>query len=121
MGVVYRALDKKLGRAVALKVLAPHLADDPKAKARFIREARAASALDHPYIGTIYEIGEDGPTLFIAMALYEGETLKDRLKRGPLSVEEGITILRQMATALAAAHAAGIVHRDIKPANVMLN
>jgi TolB-like protein len=120
MGVVYRAVDSKLGRAVALKVLAPHLADDEKAKARFIREARSASALDHPNIGTIHEIGEDGPILFIAMALYEGETLKQRLERGPLPVLEAIGLLRQMAAGLAAAHAAGIVHRDIKPANVML-
>ena len=120
MGVVYRAVDLKLGRAVALKMLPPDLADDEKAKARFVREARSASALDHPNIGTIHEIGEDGPTLFIGMALYEGETLKQRLDRGRLPVEEAITLLRQMASGLAAAHAAGIVHRDIKPANVML-
>lgn len=120
MGVVYRAIDSKLGRAVALKVLAPQLADDPTAKARFIREARAASALDHPNIATIYEIGQDGPILFIVMALYEGETLRQRLNNGRLGVEETVSILRQMATGLAAAHSAGIVHRDIKPANVML-
>jgi serine/threonine-protein kinase len=88
MGVVYRAVDLKLGRAVALKVLPPDLADDEKAKARFVREARSASALDHPNIGTVHEIGEDGPTLFIVMAWYEGETLKQRLERGPLPVEE---------------------------------
>jgi len=81
MGVVYCAVDIKLGRSVALKVLAPHLADDEKAKARFIREARSASALDHSNIGTIHEIGEDGEILFIAMALYEGETLKQRAPR----------------------------------------
>jgi len=120
MGVVYRALDKKLGRSVALKVLAPHLADEPKAKARFIREARAASALDHPNIATIYEISEEGPILFIAMAMYEGETLRQRLQHGPISVAEAVGALRQMASGLAAAHGAGLVHRDIKPANVML-
>ena len=121
MGVVYRAIDSKLERAVALKVLAPQLADDPTAKARFIREARAASALDHPNIATIYEIGQDGPILFIVMALYEGETLRQRLNNGRLGVDETVSILRQMATGLAAAHSAGIVHRDIKPANVMLS
>ncbi len=120
MGVAYRAIDSKLGRAVALKVLAPQLADDPTAKARFIREARAASALDHPNIATIYEIGQDGPILFIVMALYEGQTLRQRLNSGRLGVEETVSLLRQMASGLAAAHAAGIVHRDIKPANVML-
>ncbi len=120
MGVVYRARDSKLGRAVALKVLAPQLADDPTAKARFIREARAASALDHPNIATIYEIGQDGAILFIVMALYEGQTLRQRLNSGRLGVEETVSFLRQMASGLAAAHAAGIVHRDIKPANVML-
>src|SRR5262245_19281060 len=88
MGVLYRATDLKLGRAVAIKLLARHLASDETAKARFVREARAASALDHPNIATIYEIGEEQGELFIAMALYEGQTLKQRLEKGRLGVVE---------------------------------
>src|SRR5262249_41564434 len=120
MGVLYRATDLKLGRAVAIKLLARHLISDETAKARFVREARAASALDHPNIGTIYEIGEDDGELFIAMALYEGETLKQRLDNGRLTVDEALTILRQVLLGLDAAHGAGIVHRDIKPANILV-
>jgi eukaryotic-like serine/threonine-protein kinase len=120
MGLVYRATDLKLGRAVAIKLLSRHLAADEKAKARFLREARAASALDNPNIGVIYEIGEQDNELFIAMALYEGETLKQRLERGAVPLEQGIQLLRELAFGLEAAHGAGIVHRDIKPANVML-
>src|SRR5262245_52977971 len=120
MGVLYRATDLKLGRAVAIKLLARHLVSDETAKARFVREARAASALDHPNIATIYEIGEEGGELFIAMALYEGETLKQRLEKGRLGVQEALELLRQVALGLEAAHRAGIVHRDIKPANVLV-
>jgi len=120
MGVLYRATDLKLGRAVAIKLLARHLVSDETAKARFVREARAASALDHPNIATIYEIGEEEGELFIAMALYEGETLKQRLEKGRLGVQEALEVLRQAALGLEAAHRAGIVHRDIKPANVLI-
>ena len=121
MGVVYRALDTTLQRPVALKFLPPHLAASPEAKQRFLHEAQAASALDHPNICTIYEIGQTGDDqLFIAMAFYEGETLKKKIGRGPLPVEEAVHLARQIAEALAAAHAAGIVHRDVKPANVMV-
>jgi len=120
MGMLYRATDLKLGRAVAIKLLARHLVSDETAKARFIREARAASALDHPNIATVHEIGEAEGELFIAMALYEGETLKQRLDRGRLAVAEGVGILRQVLLGLEAAHRAGIVHRDIKPANVLV-
>src|SRR5262249_51465189 len=120
MGVLYRATDLKLGRAVALKLLARHLVTDETAKARFIREARAASALDHPNIATIYEIGEEDGELFIAMALYEGETLQQRLEKSRLGVKEALDVLRQVALGLKAAHRAGIVHRDIKPANVLI-
>src|SRR5215472_15787535 len=88
MGMLYRATDLKLGRAVAIKLLARHLVSDETAKARFVREARAASALDHPNIGTLYEIDEADGELFIAMALYEGETLKQRLERRRLSLKE---------------------------------
>ncbi len=121
MGVVYKAEDARLRRAVALKFLPPELTLDVDAKQRLIHEAQAASALDHPNICTIYEIDEtsDG-RLFVAMAYYPGETLKQRLARGPLSIDEALSILRHIAGGVAAAHDAGIVHRDIKPANVML-
>src|SRR5260370_34722594 len=120
MGVVYRAKDLKLGRAVAIKLLSRQFAASGDAKARFLREARAASALDHPNIGTIYELGEQDGELFIAMALYEGESLKQRLQRGALPLQEAIDVFRQIASGLESAHRAGIVHRDVKPANVMV-
>ncbi len=120
MGVLYRATDLKLGRSVAVKLLARHLSSDQTAKARFVREAQTASALDHPNIGTVYDIGEQDGELFIVMALYEGETLEQRLERGRLSVVEALGILRQVALGLEAAHGAGIVHRDVKPANLFM-
>src|SRR5215472_1177812 len=120
MGVVYQAIDLKLGRVVAIKLLSRELAKSDAAKARFLREAQAASALDHPNIGVIYDVGEEAGELFIVMALYTGETLKQRLDRGTPSVSEATDILRQIALGIQAAHAAGIVHRDIKPANVMV-
>src|SRR5262249_10291557 len=89
-------------------------------KARFVREARAASALDHPNIATVHEIGEEDGELFIAMALHEGETVKHRLEKGRLTVDEALATLRQVLFGLEAAHRAGIVHRDIKPANILL-
>ncbi len=121
MGVVYRARDRKLKRDVALKFLAPDLTRDSAAKARFIREAEATSALDHPNICTLHAIEEteDG-RLFLAMACYEGETLKDRLERGPLPVAAAVDIAAQVAAGLAKAHERGIAHRDIKPANVFI-
>jgi len=121
MGVLYRATDLKLGRSVAIKLLARHLVADETAINRFIREARAASALDHPNIGTVHDICEHESELFIVMTLYEGETLKQRLeKEGRFAVPEAANVLRQMALGLEAAHRAGIVHRDIKPANVLV-
>ena len=121
MGFVYRARDTRLDREVALKCLQPQLTEDEDARRRFIREAKAASALDHPNICTIHAIDEtaDGE-LYIAMALYDGETLKKRIQRGPLEVEEALEIAIQVARGLEAAHEAGIVHRDIKPANLMI-
>jgi eukaryotic-like serine/threonine-protein kinase len=121
MGVVYRAEDTLLGRTVALKFLPPALTPNLRAKARFLDEARAASALDHPNICTIYEAGETAEgQLYLAMAYYEGETLRQRLERGPLPVAEALDIVLQVARGLAKAHRYGIVHRDIKPANLML-
>jgi len=120
MGEVYLAQDLRLGRSVAIKLLARHLVRDESAKARFLREARAASKLDHPNIGTVHDIGEQDGELFMVMALYEGESLKKRLERGALPMEEVLGILGQVARGLEAAHRAGIVHRDIKPANVLL-
>jgi len=121
MGVVYRARDTRLERDVALKFLPPHLGLDPKAKSRFLVEARAAAALDHPNICTVHEIGEAGDgRLFIAMACYRGEVLKERIARGPLPVQKALAITAGIARGLSAAHARGIVHRDVKPANVML-
>lgn len=121
MGLVYKAQDERLARRVALKFLSPHLSNDAAAKLRFFVEARAAAALDHPNVCTIHEIGEtaDGQ-LFIAMPVYDGETLRARLKRGPLPFDEAIPIALQVARALASAHERGIVHCDIKPSNVML-
>ncbi|MES1245556.1 MAG: protein kinase [Acidobacteriota bacterium] len=121
MGVVYKAEDIQLGRTVALKFLPADLAGDPAAKARFLQEARAASALDHPNICTVYEVGEteDGQ-LYLAMPWYEGETLRARIARGPLPVHEALECALQIAKGLARAHRHGIVHRDVKPANLML-
>ena len=121
MGVVYKARDERLGRQVALKFLPPHLSAEPDAKARFLAEARAAAALDHPNVCTIYEIGEteDGQ-LFIAMPLYDGETLQARLDRGRLTFDEALPIALQVARGLGHAHDAGIVHRDVKPSNIVV-
>ena len=121
MGVVLKAEDTKLKRTVAIKLLPPQLTRDKDAKQRFIQEAQAASVLEHNNICNIHEIDEteDGQT-FIVMACYEGETLKERIKRGPLEVEEAIDITIQIAHGLAKAHREGIVHRDIKPANVFV-
>jgi serine/threonine protein kinase len=127
MGEVYRAHDTRLGRIVALKFLPPHLSLDEEAKRRFIKEAKAASSLDHVNICTIYEIDETEPLsfgekgrLFISMAFVEGESLKQRIARGPLDLDDATTLASQMAHGLAAAHARGIVHRDVKPANIMV-
>jgi serine/threonine-protein kinase len=121
MGVVYQAYDPRLGRFIALKFLPAGLHADETAKERFLDEARAASALDHPNICTIHDIGEteDG-RLYIVMALYEGRTLEQRIESGPLTIAESIEIACQAANGLECAHDAGILHRDIKPANVML-
>ena len=120
MGTVYLAEDTRLHRPVALKFLPPESVDHADAAARLMREARAASALDHPHIATIYEIGHHDGRPFIAMAHYEGETLAARLSRSQLTMAEIAGIVAQMADALNAAHTANIVHRDLKPSNLML-
>jgi TolB-like protein/tRNA A-37 threonylcarbamoyl transferase component Bud32/Flp pilus assembly protein TadD len=121
MGVVYKAEDAKLHRVVALKFLASELTKNASAKERFLHEARAASALDHPNICTIYEVDEtlEGQ-LYLAMAFYDGETLEERIYRGPLPPSEAIGIALQVARGLGRAHETGIIHRDIKPANIII-
>lgn len=121
MGVVYKALDTTLDRFVAIKFLPPHLSRDGEATRRFIHEAKAASALDHVNIGMIHEVDKtlDGRT-FIVMAHYEGETLRERIDRGNIAVDEALDITSQIAAGLAKAHEKEIVHRDIKPSNILL-
>jgi serine/threonine protein kinase/Tfp pilus assembly protein PilF len=120
MGVVFQAEDTKLKRPVALKLLPLELAHSPDAEERFLREAQAAAALDHPNICTVYEVGEKDGQAFIAMAYIDGKSLKERIARGPLKIDEALEIAGEVAGGLEEAHRKGIVHRDIKPANVML-
>jgi len=121
MGVVYKAEDTKLERTVALKFLAAPLLNDAEAKERFLREAKAAAALHYPNVCPVYEIDEvDGKT-FLAMAFLKGETLEDRISKGPLPLKDALDIARQVAEGLQAAHAEGIFHRDIKPANILVS
>ena len=119
MGVVYAARDERLGRSVAVKMMSS-LASDEMARKRFWREARAAASVNHPNICQIYEIGEDGDELFIAMELLEGEALAERLREGPLSLSRTVPIGLEMLAALSALHARGVIHRDLKPSNVFL-
>src|SRR6516165_3373731 len=120
MGVVYRAHDTKLGRDVAIKALPDAFANDPDRLQRFQREAQVLASLNHPNIAHIYGLEESNNTRCIVMELVKGETLQERLKRGPIPVEEALPIATQIAAALEAAHERGIVHRDLKPANIKL-
>ena len=120
MGVVYKATDTTLGRAVALKFLASHLVEDEEGRQRFIHEAKAAAALDHPNICTVYEVNQEGGQTFIAMAYVEGQSVKQKIEKRPLKLDEALDITIQTARGLKAAHQKGVVHRDIKPSNLML-
>jgi serine/threonine protein kinase len=120
MGVVYKAEDTKLKRLVALKFLPSSIMASEAEKTRFIHEAQAAAALNHPNICTIYEINEIDEQAFIAMEFVEGQSLKEKIEDGPLKLDEALNIAMQVAEGLQAAHEKGITHRDIKPANVMI-
>jgi eukaryotic-like serine/threonine-protein kinase len=121
MGVVYRAVDTRLGRPVAVKLLHADGTTNGENRKRFVQEARAASALNHPHIITIYDIGQDQGVDFIAMEYVAGQSLAHRIRQGRLRIEDGLTYAVQIAGALAAAHSAGILHRDLKPANIMVS
>src|SRR5690349_17585032 len=120
MGEVFRARDSRLARDVAIKVIPEDLVGNPDVRARFEREARASSALNHPNICQVYDVGQENGTEFIVMELIEGESLAQRLLKGPLPPPEVLRIGGQIADALDRAHRAGIVHRDLKPGNVMI-
>jgi serine/threonine protein kinase len=120
MGEVYLALDTELDRTVAVKILPEALASDQQRLQRFIQEAKAASALNHPNILTIYEIGAAGAMRFMATEFIDGDTLRQRIRSAPMKLGEVLDVAAQIASALSAAHVTGIMHRDIKPENIML-
>jgi serine/threonine protein kinase len=118
MGEVYQAKDRKLGRDVAIKVLPEEFARDTDRVSRFQREAKLLASLNHPNIAAIYGLEESGGTNFLVLELVEGDTLADRIKTGPIPVEEALKLAFQIAEALEAAHEKGVIHRDLKPANI---
>jgi len=120
MGEVYKARDTRLDRTIAIKVLPSHTAEQPEVRQRFEREARAVSALNHPHICTLHDVGQEGALDYLVMEYLEGETLAERLKRGPLPLDQTLRIGTEVADALDRAHRTGIVHRDLKPGNIML-
>src|SRR2546428_968476 len=120
MGEVYRARDTKLGRHVALKLLPPLFTTDADRVARFEREARLLASLNHPHIGAIYGFEDAGNVPALVLELVEGDTLDDRVRRGPLPLSETLALAQQITDALDAAHSAGIVHRDLKPSNIKI-
>jgi serine/threonine protein kinase len=120
MGEVYRARDTKLGREVAIKVLPEHFADDEERLKRFEREAKTLASLNHPNVAQIFGVDQVGDTCFLVLELVPGESLEERLKRGPLPLDEALDVAKQIAEGLEAAHEAGVIHRDLKPANVRL-
>ncbi|HVF24173.1 MAG TPA: serine/threonine-protein kinase, partial [Pyrinomonadaceae bacterium] len=121
MGAVYKAYDNKLQRIVALKLLPPEYVSQEDRRRRFFQEARAASALNHPHILTVYEVGEDDGRPYIAMEYIEGETLRHKIKNNGLKLTEALDIAIQIAAGLARAHELGIIHRDLKPENLMFS
>ena len=120
MGEVYRARDTRLDRTVAIKILPTHLSESPEFKQRFEREARTVSSPNHPHICQLFDVGQQDGTDFLVMEFLDGESLADRLRRGPLPFSELLKIAMEVAEALSVAHRAGIVHRDIKPSNIMV-
>src|SRR4030095_5116273 len=120
MGEVYRARDTRLDRTVAIKVLPQHLSSNPQRRQRFEREARAVSALSHPHICVLYDVGHQDGIDYLVMEYIEGQSLADRLLKGPLPLDQALGYAIQVADALDKAHRAGIIHRDLKPANIML-
>src|SRR5438094_551936 len=121
MGEVYRARDTRLERDVAIKVLPSHLSENAQARARFEREARVVSGLNHPHICVVHDLGREGEIDYLVMELVEGESLAARLGRGPLPIADVVRLGAEIAEALDRAHRAGVVHRDLKPGNVMLS
>ena len=120
MGQVYKAQDTRLGRTVAVKVLAPELANDPEFRSRFEREARTISRLEHHHICALYDVGEHDGVAYLVMQYLDGETLAQRLERGPLPLDTALAVAMQTADALDGAHSAAVIHRDLKPANIFL-
>src|SRR6185369_8021027 len=120
MGEVYKAVDTRLKRIVAIKVLTSNISATPESRQRFQREARSISQLSHPHVCTLYDFGQQDGMDFLVMEYLEGETLERRLQRGPLPVAQALAYSMQIASALDNAHRRGITHRDLKPANIML-